>query len=313
MARTDRKRTFARSALLSRAREARRKSVADYFLNTSRFHRPWLIELAERYKSRGEFPVMAITLLPSYYESLADKEVAAFAALLITDNGKMLEKVSEMRAMLGGSPWEWFEKRMFVPLAIGSARELVTGGVKNCKIAEIFGRLWEACHAMDYEIPSAGISEMVVTRIGVMLDAEAKERGHSYLKVLTNMLELSDACQDYGIRLLLQFFLAPDGFSLGAWVNERQELKCPLTKDLKLFLQTWFPDYRRFGSVDEAIRLFGFERDCDFLYAYLGYKELQARHPSECSEKATRYLSWYTRGTYRKPHRWRGILPQIDF
>lgn len=50
------------------------------------------------------------------------------------------------------------------------------------------------------------------------------------------------------------------------------------------------------GHVDDAISLFGLERNCDILYAFLAYKELQKINPRECSKYATTYLRWYENG-----------------
>lgn len=291
----------------------RKKNVGDYFLNTSRWHREWLKALAERYKERGEFPVMALTLLPSYYDSIQDKEVAAFAALLFNDGENTLERVSSFRKMFGKSPWEWFELRKFVSLSLGRNRNKQTGGIHNWKIANLFGRLWNECHVVTYEIPSEKIKQTFVRPIGVQVDLIAKAQHCSYFDVLTYLME--DGCVGhyfYKLRLLLQILACSDGFSCGLWIVDPSELRCPLTHDLRVFLQTWFPDYRTFGSIDDAIRLFGFERDCDFFYAYLGYKELQKRNPKRCSECTTKYLSWYEGGYRKKPYQWRAILPEIE-
>lgn len=284
-------------------RDVRKKFIADYFLNISRFHRPWLVELAERYKARGEFPAIPLLILPSYYSDSRDIEVAAFASLLIDEGDDALVHISEFREMLGESPWEWFEKRRFVHLSIGQSSSAKTGGVTNRKIARLFDRIWGECRT------DSGVQAIGATAVAVCTDMRCEMLDAIYF--LTDGCGIDDVA--YRIRLLLLLLSASDGFSLGLWGIGQEELKCPLTRDLRMFLRTWFPDYMRYGGADEAIRLFGFGRNCDFFYAYLGYKELQARHPRECSEKATRYLSWYTNGTYVKPYCWRRILPQIDF
>lgn len=302
-----------RELRLAEISAVRKKNVADYFLNTSRWHREWLKELATRYKARGDFPIMPLTLLPSYYDSQQDKEVAIFAALLFNDGDNTLERVSSFRKMFGKSPWEWFEQRKFVGLSLGRNRNKQTGGIQNWKIANLFGRLWDECHVVTYEIPSEQIKQTFVRPLGVQVDLIAKAQRCSYFDVLTYMLE--DGCVGnyfYKLRLFLQILACSDGFSLGLWSVDPSGLKCPLTHDLRVFLQTWFPDYRTFGSIDDAIRLFGFERDCDFFYAYLGYKELQKRNPKECSECATKYMNWYENGYKKKPYQWREIVPEID-
>lgn len=280
-----------RDVQLQEISELRKKNVGEYFLNTSRWHREWLKELARRYKERGEFPMMPMVVLPSYYNSILDKEIALFSALLIKDDAEF-EQIREFRNLLGDNPKEWFDKRGFVRLGIGWVQDKRTGGVLNWKIAKLLNRLWD--------------EQLTIKQI-------AEIERCSYFDVLTYLVEdCGVGDYFYKLRLLLMIAATFDGFGLGLWTVDQSELKCPLTSDVRLFLQTWFPNYRTYGSVDDAIRLFGFERDCDFFYAYLGYKELQKRNPKKCSECATRYLSWYDKGTYRKPHRWREIIPEID-
>lgn len=300
-----RRRRAGTSMRITRMSAVRRKNVADYFLSTSRWHRAWLIELAGRYKAKGDFPLFAVSILPSYYEDVRDKEVAAFACLLINDSEKTFERVSVFRKMFGKSPWEWFEKRMFVGLSVGKRQNYRTAGILNRKIAELFGRLWDECHAEE--------ESSFVRPIGDTVIAIADERACSFYDALVYLLE---GCfvgnYQYKLRLFLLILARSDGFSIGLWTIEPSELKCPVTRELRMFLETFFPDYRRYGDIDDAISLFGFDCDCDFFYAYLGYRELQRRNPSECGECATRYMSWYLCGTVMKPNKWRGIIPKTE-
>ena len=293
----------AREERLKVEEMTRKRNRASYFLETSRWHREWLVELAERYKKNGDFPISSKILLPSYYAEPEDKEVAIFASLLMSDSKDVLQKVSAFREMLGASPWEWFKERGFVPLSLGSTQNLRTGGIANWKIARLFDRLWEQCRVESNSIRPIGHE---VSRIAGL-------RHCSHFEVLSPMLkDCSVGDHLYKIRLLLMILGTADGFGQGVWEIDPLELRCPLTGDLRLFLGTFFPDHRMYGNMDEAIRLFGFERDCDFFYAYLGYKELQKRNPIECRECATRYIWRYTRGSMYKPYEWRAILPQIS-
>jgi hypothetical protein len=284
--------------------KVRQKNVRDYFLQYSQAVRPWLKELAEKYKAKGEFPLMPIQILPSYYNSLQDKEIAAFASLLIPETENVLKNIGEFRQMLSESPWEWFKNRGFVRLGIGKVQDKRTGGVFNWKIAKLMDRLWEEHFAKTTKAASS---------IGQTIRLIADIERCSYFDVLTYI------CEDCGVgdyfyklRLLLMIAATSDGFGLGLWSVEPPELKSPLTNDLRTFLSTFFPDYRRLGSVDEAIHLFGFERDCDFFYAWHAYKELQKRNPKVCSKFATTYLRWYEIGARKKPFEFREILPKIE-
>lgn len=312
-------RKLERAVQLHELSELRKKNVGEYFVNFSRHHRPWLYELARRYKERSEFPVMPMTLLPSYYYSTQDKEIAVFAGILISDAETIghtaFDKVTAFREMLGERPWEWFSERKFVGLSIGRNQNKRTGGVENWKIAKLMDRLWERIINSPEEILLNGIKpKFNYLAIGTLVDRISKGTHCSYFDVLTYLVE--DCCvgdYNYKLRLLLQVLACSDGFSLGLWSIDTCELKCPLTKELRLFLQTWFPDYRRYGSVDDAIGLFGFERETDFLYACLGYKELQKRNPRGCKLYATKYTDWYECGIRKKPYQFREIIPDIPF
>lgn len=277
-------------------KKVRKKNIGDYFLKYSQAVRPWLKELADKYKAKGEFPLMPIQILPSYYNSLHDKEIAAFVALLIPETENVLKNIGEFRQMLGESPWEWYRNRGFVRLGIGKVQDKRTGGVFNWKIARLLNRLWDVHFAKSQTIKL--ISEI---------------QRCSYFDVLTYLVEdCGVGYYFYKLRLLLMIAATSDGFGLGLWTVDPSELKCPLTTDLRTFVSTWFPDYRRFGSIDDAIHEFGFERDCDFFYAWLGYKELQKRNPKACSEFATTYLKWFEIAARKKPFQFREILPKIE-
>ena len=284
--------------------KVRQKNVRDYFLRYSQAVRPWLRELAEKYKAKGEFPLMPIQILPSYYTDVRDREIAAFASLLIPETENILKNIGEFRQMLGESPWEWFEKREFVRLGIGRVQDRRTGGVFNWKIAKMFSRLWDEHFAKTTKAASS---------IGQTIRLIADIERCSYFGVLTYLVEdCGVGNYEYKLRLFLLILSTADGFGLGLWSVDPYELKSPLTTDLRTFVSTWFPDYRRFGSIDDAIHEFGLDRDCDFFYAWLGYKELQKRNPKGCSEFATIYIRWYEIGARKKPFQFREILPKIE-
>lgn len=312
-------RRLDRAVQLQELSALRKKNVGEYFVNFTRHHRPWLHELAQKYKERGEFPLMAMVLLPSYYTDTRDKEIAVFAGLLISDvetNGRTtFDKVSAFRKMLGESPWEWFVQRKFVSLSIGKNLHKRTGCVENWKIAKLFDFLWQECHVTTAKTP-LGNEVTFIRPLGIQVDMIAKAQRCSYFDVLTYLLEnCSVGNYFYKLRLLQIVLCSGDGFGLSLWQNHNAQdtLRCPLTTEIRQFVETWFPNYRRYGSVDDAIRLFGFEVEADFFYAWLGYKELQKRNPKGCSLYATRYQSWYECGFKAKPNRWRDIMPNIPF
>ena len=291
--------------------KVRKKNVRDYFLLYSQAVRPWLKELAEKYKAKGEFPLMPIQILPSYYNGIQEKEIAAFVALLIPETENVLKNIGEFRQMLGENPWAWFSNRGFVRLGIGKVQDKRTGGVFNWKIATLLNRIWEHIEKSPHAILLSGVKpKFKYLAIEALIERASRECHCSYFDVLTYLVE--DCCvgnYDYKLRLLLMIAATSDGFGLGLWSVDPSELKSPLITDLRTFLATFFPDYKRYGNSDDAIHLFGFDRDCDFFYAFLAYKELQKKKPKECSEFATTYLRWYEISARKKPYQFRAILP----
>ena len=294
--------------------EIRSRNIGKYFHNFAKHHLAWLHELTERYKTAGDFPMIPMAVLPSYYTDKKDKEIAAFVTLLLKDDAGF-EQIQELHEMLGDSPWGWFRKREFVRLSVGRTQDLRTGGISNWKIANLFNRLWELVrnsaegHFLYHErIPEEYMPVLTI------VDRTSRETRCDYFYGLTYLVE--GCCVGdyfYKLRLLLLVLGTSDGFGIGLWYIDPLEIKSPLTSDLRTFVSTWFPDHRRYGSLDGAIHLFGFERDCDFFYCLLAYIELQRRNPKECSRYATAYHRWYNDCTRMKPHKWREIQPEIPF
>ena len=295
--------------------EVRKKNIGEYFLTYSQALRPWLIGLGERYKERlradgkasdtAAVPLMPMQILPSYFERKADKEVAAFVGLLIPETENVVENVGLFRELLGQNPWEWLRNREFIRLGMGTMKNKKTGTVENWRIAKLCDRLWWECcgHGEETDI------EQMVFEIAQMQHCP-------YFDVLTYLVEdCGVGNYFYKLRLLLMILACTDGFGLGLWEippeKRRSLLLCPHTSDLRTFLQTWFPDYRRYGTMDDAISLFGLERDCDFLYCLLAYKELQKKSPKICGKFATTYQRWYEIGARKKPYQFREILPRV--
>lgn len=303
--------SLERALMLKERSDIRKKNIMAYFMEFSRFHRPWLKELSEKYKERGDFPIIPMVVLPSYYDDIRDKEVAAFAALLISDND-CFERVQAFREMLGEQPWKWFENKDFLNLSLGSVQNERTGGVDNWKIAKLMDRLWCACYN-----DGASIRDRLYgkERICVNIDRMAHQDWCSRFDELTYLVEDCGVGQYYyKLRLLLMVLCTDDGFGLSLWhYDVRNAIKCPIAPGMREFVGTWFPDWRKVGDIDLAIRLLGFERGCDFFYAYLGYKELQKRNPKGCGLYATRYQTWYELGSKMDKSRWKSVMPEIKF
>lgn len=262
------------------------------------------MELIGKYKGRSDFPLIPMVILPSYYTDNRDKEVAAIVALMINDDGRF-ERIQEFHEMLGGSPWVWFKERGFVRLSIGNMQNKKTGGVENWKISQMIDKLWNEYNLVP---ESSNIGECIMHISDV--------HNLSYEEILEDLFGgFLKKSTYYKIRLLLLILLGSDGFSLGIWDNVHQETKCPIVEEIGLFIRTWFPDYKRYGSIDEAIGLFCLNKHSDFYYAFLAYSELQKIVPKECSRLASIYRKRYDEGRLYNAQFWTGkdgILPKID-
>lgn len=288
----------------------RKKNIAEHFLFSSVYVRPWLKELVRQYVSNGSFPITPMALLPSYYKLPKDKEISILSAAFLEGKDNIVQRVLDFREMFYGKPWEWFEQRKFVNLALGANKYKCTAGVKNWRIAKLFERLWSAHFTYD-DMPSEGINSSSKT-LGDSILSIAEEMGCSHYDALEFFFDgLGLRRREYTLRLLQLISSRSDGFSLGLWAVDPSEIKCPLTSELRSFLETWFPNYKKAFRAEDAIGLFGFEKDCDFFYAYLGFKELQKRNPEGCRMFTTRYYNWYMKGVEQRPCQWRAIIPDI--
>lgn len=264
-------------------RESVRKATAMQWVGFTKFLRPWLIDLAAQYKERGVFEPMAEWILPSYYPDKKDAEVAAFVSLIVNDGRDMRSNMSDFMRLMGESPFQWFRERGFAHLGVGTVRGEKTGGTMNGRIAEYLDMLHRR-----WADRKTVVAEIARTFFG------------------------SDA--DWKVRMLHLVLSTSDAFGLGIW--DEPVVRCPLTREVKRFLRDLWPDYHRYGSMDDAIALFGFERDYDFFYAAMAYREIQGMNPTGCSRFMTLYSRWYGKLSVYSERFWTGetgILPDTPF
>lgn len=276
-------------------RAARKEVLRRFLVDFTEWHRPFLHELAERYKARGRFPYLPVRELALSYVDDCDKEVAALAGVLIAEGAKSEENVRAFRSMMGDSPYEWFIRRSFAMVATGDRQNERTGGMVNWKMARYFDYLYKGhrgCFEQTANLP------------------------------LTIMSAVGKANYLYRLQLLWLIMCTADGMGLGLWKTSQRRLKCPESDGLRRFVKTWFPEISLRGlpaglfSYGEVIRMLGFERESDFFYAYLGWEELCRRNPKECSRYVTVYNKRYSEGNKQTARYWTGdrrILPDIDF
>ena len=298
---------FERAIELNKRKALRQHIAAEYFTSFAKPHIPWLKELARRYKSNGEFRLMPCAILPSYYEDPLDKEIAAIAGLLIYDDG-YFARIPAFRELLGEHPRKWFDNREFVALSLGPVQNKRVGGVVNWRIARLFDKLWHKLYPDETRrIPRCKTIGELVYR----LSFEKHRTMFETLSIICNDCGVRD--HPYKLRLFLMIMGTSDGVGIDLWNVNDDELGCPISYSVQKFVASWFPNWRKVGGIDKAISLFGFDRECDFFYAYMGYKELQKRNPDGCRRYATRYASWFANYTITDNSNWKRIQPYIPF
>lgn len=280
----------------------RRKNIGDYFTRFTRHHRPWMQELADKYKERGEFGVHSF-VLADYYQKKEDQVIALFAALLIRDNGKILIQTSHLRDILTDEPYNWFKERGFVSLGLGRNQNNYIEGSHTCfwELSKLLERLWQIAFAEGKGLEAEVLKTMSVER------CTAFSAMTYYLEDLSGV-----GAFHWKTNLLLIRLFRRNGLGLGLWGDGSEELLCPWNKDVSSFLETWFPDHRKYGNNLDCVKLFGLDDDIDFFYAYLCWKELGRRNPKKCSSYASSYYNWYNNAMPKKPNEWRKIMPEIE-
>lgn len=281
-------------------RDFRRNVMGVRFSNFFSIYRPWFLELAQRYKARGEFPITPLTLLHSYYTDPQDKVIAVFFSVLAPDNKNVLENTSELRETLGNNPYEWFLERGFVRLSVGSEKYKRTGGVKNWELAATLDSLWQECEAN-----GKSTIEEAIKRI-------RNENFCSYYEALSLVLkEVYIPDVNYRLRLLLLVLGTSGGIGIGAWSIPPSDIEIPPSLGVVRFVRTWFPQLGKYGDFDKAISLYDMGED--LFYAYLAFTELQRINPRGCKSFVSTYVRWYNEGLEKYPCQHKMILPEIPF
>ena len=303
---------FERALAKRESELLKKKNACNFWKIFSEHHISWMKKLVSKYKEAGDFPLMPMTILPSYYTDIRDREIAVFASLLIKDDG-YFDRINAFRKILTDHPFEWFKGRGFVRLSLGSTQNKRTGGVENWKIAKLFDRLWEMCHVTTQTAPN-GITVSFVRPIGFQAELMVKAQGCSFFDMLTYILEdCSVGEYFYKIRLLLLILGRSDGFSLNLWTIPQSGIKCPVTSETKGFLKAWMPDYSVIGGFDEAVDIFGMDSPADFYYAYLAWTKFYRLNPKACERYLSIYRGWYDKKDIHMLCEWKKIQPDIVF
>lgn len=266
---------YDRERHLREAREIRRRYTADWFVSFySVAILPWLHRIAKEYKEKNGTHINGITLLPQYYTDVRDKEIAALASLFITDN-YVMEQVQAMRRIMVPSPWEWFANRGFVELGTGQTMNKRIGGsiygAKNIDVSSFFDDIYTHIPRCFIDDPKASLYDYICSCNPCYLD---------------EMLDELAAKGKISANKLRWYFIVLEDEVYGSGALSYVRL-CPITDEVKFLVKTFFPDYRTYGTIDDAIRLFDFDDDVDFFYAAMAYKELSKQRPKDMKRMNT--------------------------
>lgn len=266
---------------LQERKESRRKSSKDYFVWFSKPILYWVGDLAKAYKERGVFPVLPVSVLPAYYTRTCDKEVAAFAAISVKEDGDAMHNTLIMRNDITGEPWEWFTQRGFVMMS-------TAGNSFERTAAKILDDVW--CE----------------------WDADGRPDTLAFLHT-HGLVRLGIDDIDYKLSLLRLVLSTSDGLGQGVWSDAFPDPLCPVTRETNRLLDVMWPNHRVYGSLDDCLQWFELSHDYDFYYAALGYAELLVRNKKACKAFETMYKRWYDKGFKPYPYRMRQVMPPIVF
>lgn len=285
--------------------DQKRIIIAKFFKDFVKPVIPFFRELTYKYKEYGEYPVFP-TFIAEYYTDKRDKEVALFSTLCMDwRNGDVYEQVQSMRELMGDSPHEWFQRRLFVTISVGRVQndKLGNGGAKYWQIARLFDRLYHLC------------KEKNTFELGRVFHSRGKakrSRMELFAEDVCTAIEF-DKRWEFKINVIELVFRATDGLGMGIWKGCKTGEKCPRNIEIHNFVKIWLNEYTKKWDFEDTIRMFGLDNDADFFYLYLAWAKLSRKRPKECSRFATVFYDRFDRREALPVYRWRKFFPTIEF
>lgn len=278
-------------------RERRRVAVSrrlEVFQDFSKYHIEWLSELLAWYKRKGMMPNFPVFRLPMYYGNKRDKEVAAFASVLLAEETNF----DELHELIGQDAWDWFKGRYFVLLSHGDKQNSLTSGCQNWRLSSWMNRILQA------------VNENGAESVEDAVNGDAWKWGCSTEQVLMRYANESAINNGQTVaRMLLLSLSNHDIIGNNVWTM-REPLRCPQLDGINDFVRMWCPDPMNFGSLDNCTELFSMDAG-DFMLLRYAYRELSRIDPLGCRRYATLYLKWYVACERKKRCQWKLIQPQI--
>ena len=264
--------------------ELKKRNLALFMKEFGVANRAWLRELTEKYKGRGVFPLSPI-ILSDYYKDYGDKLLATLiACLLLNNNSKVMEQVLSMKKILGEHPYEdLYSNRTFVQLSNGddqTKHASYFGSVQYWKIAKLMDIVWNIEHM--HGKPLFGIFFELITVSGYT----------PYYALFSLFEDLPISAPEWRINLALLRLCSNDGIGEHLWDlgGLESKLECPFNKQVRLFMENWFPKWSYVFTFSEICTILGFKKETDVFYCMLGFKELALSKPKEIQDYLHTYI-----------------------
>ncbi len=285
--------------------EIRRKVMTDFFGNFLVYHNKWMQELADAFRKRGRFGIHLFALCDGYNDPM-DKEVAAFASLMLTKNPETrLLQQHELRELIGEHPFrDFLMNRRFM--------ELSKGNNQTMKLCKSFNQNYELANVLSclYDIVEAYGS----TGEAVRREFKKKRYLDPFMALSSLLMRVDITSRQYKLNLLLMYMCEKDGIGCGLWDLPTDRLLCPENKELIEFLELWFPDYVKCGmTFDKAVSLFRLRSQVDFFYCYLGFNVLKMANSEETLRYVKHYQNKYNNRTLTRLLAMHRLEPRLIF
>lgn len=268
------------------------RCASDWFLQFSVFHREWIAGLTESYCAKGRYPLYPANFLASLYERKEDKEIAVLASLAARRGD--VDSMLELKAAISDTPADWFRQRGFVLLSEGDRQHVKYCGTPSWCLSKFFDALYSIADGAPLCKALANEADRRLVTMEMLLAELCRESGFR--------------TSNFNLRLALIVLSAYDGMGEAIWDWYPFDPECPLSSDVEAFLGYFWPDWRRYGQIDDCIAMFGLGA-AGFFYSWLAWRDFEESHPDECKRYVKLYGQWYRRFYKRERCRWATIIP----
>lgn len=287
--------------------QGRQMVIGRYFTELIKPIQPWMMQMLAAYKEQGDYPLFP-TFIEGYYQNSRDKEIALVSTLCMNWERNIYQQVTDMRHIMGDSPWEWFSQRLFTTISTGKNQNktLDCCMIKYWQIARLFDMLYTLWKQKGRP---PGLKKCFYPR----RTAKAVSAFESFAEVTSKAIHYS-RCTRYKANVIELVMRTSDGIGVGLWGECKAGDKCPRSGKVRKFLKMWVNDYSvGYWDFDTTIRWFGFKRDADFFYFWMAWTRLSRISPKECSRFSTVFWNRYDERKLFSERRWRDFLPTINF